>query len=382
MTRRILKTKLCDMLGIEYPILSAGMGPNLIGEETGANVDLVVAVSEAGGLGVLGASGYNVEELRQVIRKVKSRTGKPFGVDLLLPKNIADIGDMGREPEVTLDEFIRSFPKPYYDWVQKVKRDLRLPDVEMKVRTDLTPVRPLEAISACLEENVPLFCAGLGNPEFMIEEAHARGIKVLGLAGSTQTARSLVKSGVDLLVAQGHEAGGHTGKIGTMALVPSVLDAAGDIPVLAAGGIGDGRGIAASLVMGCSGVWIGTRFLATTESGARAMIKENILQAGEEDTVVSPMHTGKPCRSLTSRFHQVWQESQLPALPFPLQVLVASSLLSCFIKANMPDYVGGFAGQISGLIREIKPAAQVLQDMVAETVDILMHKMPGRVTVK
>jgi len=382
MTRPTLKTKLCDMLNIEYPILSAGMGPNLLGEDTGSNVDLVVAVSEAGGLGVLGTSGYNVEELRQVIREVKSRTSKPFGVDLLLPKNVADIGDVGNEPEVTLDEFVRSFPKPYYEWIQKVKKELDLPDVEMMVRTDLTPVRPLQAVQACLEENVPLFCAGLGDPGFMVEEAHVRGIKVLGLAGNTRTARSLVKSGVDLLVAQGHEAGGHTGKIGTMALLPSVLDVAGNVPVLAAGGIGDGRGIAAALAMGCSGVWIGTRFLATKESGARDMIKENILQAGEEDTVVSPMHTGKPCRALSSRFHLVWNESGLTALPFPLQVLVASCLLSCFIKANKADYVGGFAGQISGLIREIKPAGQVLREMVAETVDILTHKMPQRVIMQ
>ncbi len=383
MTRPILKTKLCDMLNIEYPILSAGMGPNLLGEETGSNVDLVVAVSEAGGLGVLGTSGYNVEELRQVIREVKSRTSKPFGVDLLLPKNVADIGDVGNTPEVTIDEFIRSFPKPYDDWVRKVKQDLNLPDVEMMVRTDLTPVRPLEAVRACLEENVPLFCAGLGDPGFMVEEARARGIKVLGLAGNTKTAISLAKSGVDLLVAQGHEAGGHTGKVGTMALLPSVLDAVGDnVPVLAAGGIGDGRGVAAALSMGCAGVWVGTRFLATKESGARDLIKENIVRAGADDTVVSPLHTGKPCRALTSRFHQVWNESGLTALPFPLQVIVASSLLSCFIKANKTDYVGGFAGQISGIIRDIKPAGDVLRDMVLETVDILTRKMPQNVTVR
>lgn len=213
----------------------------------------------------------------------------------------------------------------------------------------------------------------------MVEEAHASGMKVLGLAGHTKTARRLIESGVDLLVAQGHEAGGHTGKIGTMALLPSVLDAAGKIPVLAAGGIGDGRGIAASLAMGCAGVWIGTRFLATTESGARGMIKENIVRAGDDDTVVSNMHTGKPARAIASRFHKIWNESGLTALPFPLQVMIASCLLSCFIKANRADYVGGFAGQISGIIREIKPAGQVLEDMVQETVEILTRGIPQRI---
>ncbi|MBM3957923.1 MAG: nitronate monooxygenase, partial [Gemmatimonadetes bacterium] len=265
---RVLRTSLCDMLGIEYPVMSAGMGPNLLGEQTGAPVDLVVAVSEAGGLGVLGGSGYDIEELREAIREIKARTDKPFGVDLLLPKNIAGLDQMAMATEMPLDDILKALPQPYQDWIAKMKKEMNLPDVEIIVKTDTTTMRPQEAVAVCIEEKIPLFCAGLGNPGWMVEDAHANGVKVLAITGNVKNARRMVESGIDLLVAQGHEAGGHTGRIGTMALVPPCIDAAYPVPVLAAGGIADGRGLAAALAMGCVGVWIGTRFLATDEGGA------------------------------------------------------------------------------------------------------------------
>src|SRR4030042_103496 len=178
MGKRVLRTKLCDMLGIEYPILSAGMGPNLLGEETGAPVDLVVAVSDAGGLGVLGASGYNIEELRNAIHDIKSRTDKPYGVDLLLPKNIVEMEQAAGSDEVSIEQMLKTLPQSHQDWVKKMKADLNLPDVDIKIRMDSTTMRPSEAVKVCIEEKIPLFCAGLGNPGFMVEEAHANGIKV------------------------------------------------------------------------------------------------------------------------------------------------------------------------------------------------------------
>ncbi len=382
MGKRVLRTKLCDMLGIEYPILSAGMGPNLLGEETGAPVDLVVAVSEAGGLGVLGASGYSIGELREAIREIKARTDKPFGVDILLPKNIVDLPEAEGEGEVALSQLLGTLPQAHQDWIRKVKRDLNLPDVDVMVKMDSTTMRPREAIKVCLEERVPLFCAGLGNPGFMVEEAHAAGTKVLAITGNTKNARRMAEAGIDLLVAQGHEAGGHTGRIGTMALVPACIDAAHPVPVLAAGGIGDGRGLAAALAMGCVGVWVGTRFLATVEGGAPEVIKRNIVAATDEDTKVSTMFTGKTLRSITSKFHTLWEESGLDPLPFPLQVLVSSSLLAAFLKANREEYIGGFAGQVAGLIKDIKPAGQVLEEMVEEAADILTRRLPESVTVE
>jgi nitronate monooxygenase len=382
MAKRILRTELCDMLGIEYPILSAGMGPNLLGEETGAPVDLVVAVSEAGGLGVLGASGYNIGEMRQAIRDIKSRTDKPFGVDILLPKNIVQLESAAVDGEMPLSDLLKTIPQSHQDFIKKVKADMDLPDVEIMVKMNSTTMNPQGAVEAILEEDVPLFCAGLGDPGFMVEDAHARGVKVLAITGNTKNAKRMADSGIDLLVAQGHEAGGHTGRIGTMALVPPCIDAAYPVPVLAAGGIGDGRGLAAALAMGCVGIWVGTRFLATEEGGAPDTIKKHIIEATDEGTKVSTMFTGKTLRALKSQFHTMWEESGLEPLPFPLQILISSELLAAFLQSNKDEYIGGFAGQVSGLIKEIKPAGQVLEDMVEEAADILTKKLPESVTVE
>ena len=384
MGKRVLRTKLCDMLGIEYPIMSAGMGPNLLGEETGAPVDLVVAVSEAGGLGVLGGSGYDIAELRQALREIRAKTDKPYGVDLLLPKNVAGMDEMAASgvDEVRLADILQTLPQPYQDWVEKMRKDLDIPVVEIIVKTDTTTMRPQEAVQVCIEEKIPLFCAGLGNPGSMVEEAHANGVKVLAITGNVKNAKRMADAGIDLLVAQGHEAGGHTGRIGTMALVPPCIDAAYPVPVLAAGGIADGRGVAASLAMGCVGVWVGTRFLATTEGGAPDIIKQHIVEATDEDTLVSTMFTGKTLRSIKSRFHDAWDASGLTSLPFPLQIMISSALLSGFIQANIDDYIGGFAGQASGMIKEIKPAGEVLIDMVEEAADILSKGLPESVTVE
>ena len=384
MAKRTLKTKLCDMLGIEYPILSAGMGPTLLGEKTGAPVELVVAVSEAGGLGVLGGSGFNVEELRDAIRDIKAQTDKPFGVDLLLPQKLSMGGPLGsgEVKEMPLSEVLKEIPKPHLDWLNKIKEDLNLPDTNVMLKLNTTTMRPKESIQVCIEEKVPLFCAGLGNPGFMVEDAHAAGMKVLGITGNAKNAKRMAESGIDLLVAQGHEGGGHTGRIGTMALLPAAIDAASPVPVLAAGGIGDGRGVAASLAMGCIGVWVGTRFLATNEGGALDVNKQRILDSADEGTRVSTAYTGKTLRASSNKFHQLWDESGLDPLPFPTQVLISSTLLWGFVEANKVDYVGGLAGQISGIIHEIRPARQVLEDMVEEAVDILSRKLPETVIAK
>jgi NAD(P)H-dependent flavin oxidoreductase YrpB (nitropropane dioxygenase family) len=372
------------MLDIEYPILSAGMGPNLLGEETGAPVELVVAVSEAGGLGVLGASGYSIDELRQSIREIKEKTDKPYGVDLLLPKNLAGADELAGAgaADIPLSDILKTLPREYQDWIAKMRDDLGLAEVEIIVKSDNTTMRPKEAVQVCLEEKIPLFCSGLGNPGWMVEDAHANGVKVLAITGNTKNAKRMADAGIDLLVAQGHEAGGHTGRIGTMALVPPCIDAAYPVPVLAAGGIADGRGLAGALAMGCVGVWVGTRFLATTEGGAPDSIKQNIVEASDEDTRVSTMFTGKTLRSIYSRFHDAWNASGLEPLPFPMQIMISSTLLRAFIDQNIGDYIGGFAGQASALIHEIKPAGEVLADMVEQAADILTKKLPESVTVK
>ncbi len=384
MGRPVLRTKLCEMLGIEYPILSAGMGPTLIGETTGAPVELVVAVSEAGGMGILGGAGFTVDGLREAIREIKSKTDKPYGVDLLLPQKLDMGGGMGQQGvnELPLRTLLKTLPKPYQEWVQKIKEEMNLPEVEIMVRMNSTTMRPMEAIQVCIEERVPLFCAGLGNPGMMVDKAHAQGMKVLAITGNAKNARRLAQSGIDLLVAQGYEGGGHTGRIGTLALLPQAIDAAAPVPVLAAGGIGDGRGLAAALALGCQGVWVGTRFLATTEGGALEVNKRRILESTDEDTRVSQAYTGKTLRASYNKFHDLWDGAGLAPLPFPTQVLLSSALLASFIEAKKVEYVGGLAGQVSGLIKEIKPARQVLEEMVEDAVDIFTRKLPDAVTAK
>ena len=160
------------------------------------------------------------------------------------------------------------------------------------------------------------------------------------------------------------------------------IDAAAPKPVLGAGGIGDGRGIAASLAMGCAGVWIGTRFLATTEGGALDINKQKIIESTDEDTRVSRAYTGKTLRASYNKFHELWDSSGLGPVPFPMQVVISSALIAGFIEAGKTDYVGGLAGQVSGLIKEIKPAAQLLEELVEETVEILSRTLPETVTAK
>ena len=167
-----------------------------------------------------------------------------------------------------------------------------------------------------------------------------------------------------------------------MALLPQVIDVASPVPVLAAGGIGDGRGIAAALAMGCVGVWVGTRFLATDEAGALETNKQRILDSTDEGTRVSTAYTGKTLRASLNKFHRLWDESGLDPIPFPNQVLISSALLWSFLEGNKTDYVGGLAGQISGLIQDIKPARQVLEEMVEETVEILTRGLLEMVVAK
>ncbi|MBW2103525.1 MAG: nitronate monooxygenase [Deltaproteobacteria bacterium] len=384
MGKRVLRTKLCDMLGIEYPILSAGMGPSLVGESTGAPVELVVAVSEAGGLGVLGAAGYTVEELREKIREIKKLTDRPFGVDLLLPGQIVRAGDQdaGGGREIPLADLVKALPKEHYDWMMKVKEEMNLPDIEATYKPGSTVMRPHAAIQVCIEENVPLFCSGLGNPGFMVKDAHAAGMKVLGIAGNTRNARRIARAGADLVVAQGHEGGGHTGRIGSMALWPQAVDEAAPTPVLAAGGIGDGRGLVAAFAAGCVGVWVGTRFLASAEGGAMDIQKEAILKARDEDTRRTLLYTGKTSRAIFNKFHTLWDSSGLEPLPFPTQALFASAIVEMFNKARKKEYIAPFSGQVAGLIKEIKPAARILQDMVEEAADILTKRFPAGIVVK
>lgn len=367
MAKRTLRTELCDVLGIEYPIMLAGMGGI-------AGPALTAAVSNAGGLGVLGATGLTSEQVRSWIRETKRLTDKPFGVDLLLPV----MAESGTRQTMRIE-----LPAEHVAFVKRLKQELKVPDFDITRGSMLTVEEVGTVIDAILEEGVAVLAAGLGTPEGVTPRMHAAGIKVVSLVGNVRNARRVAERGADIVVAQGHEAGGHTGRIGTMALVPQVVDAVHPLPVVAAGGIGDGRGLVASLALGAVGVWVGSAFILTPEAFDIRPISssidhervsswhQNMISATEEDTIVSRTYTGKTARTLKNKFVELWAESGMSYLPMPLQGLLLANLMAGLRQAGMLDYLVNFAGQITGMLKETKPAEQIVDEMVAQANEIL-----------
>jgi NAD(P)H-dependent flavin oxidoreductase YrpB (nitropropane dioxygenase family) len=371
------------MLGIEHPILLAGMGSS-------SGPSLVAAVSNAGGLGVLGAAALSPDTVRRWIRKTKSLTDKPFGLDLILPH------EMGSSMTIPQD-FKEILPPDHVAFVEKLREELELPKVEAKRRwANLTMEVAREVVDICLDEGLVLFASGLGNPGWVVPKARERGMLVTGCVGNTKNAVRLQESGVDFVIAQGHEGGGHTGRIGTMALIPQVIDAVDPLPVVAAGGIVDGRGLAAALTLGAEGVWLGTAFLATAEANADALEEEEIyytpfwdktwkellIGAVDEDTKVSKIATGKTARYVRNKLIDYWDKSGVSYLPMPLQGLLVGDLFAAIAKSGKRELVSPYAGQGAGLIKKIRTPAEIIEDMVQGALEILSEKVPQRIGLK
>jgi enoyl-[acyl-carrier protein] reductase II len=309
-----VRTRLTDALQIEHPVMLAGMG--------GVSYHrLVAAVSDAGGFGCLGASAMAQDEMVQEIRGVKALTDKPFGVDLLtaLPEQM-------------------------------------LANIELVIR-----------------EGAQVFVAGLGVPRDVIELCHEHHVLVANMCGKVRHAVAAVEAGCDLVVAQGTEAGGHTGTVATMPLVPQMVDAVGDrVPVVAAGGIFDGRGLAAALALGADGVWIGTRFIATPEARATPGYKEALISTPEDGTVVSRAFTGKTLRAVRNKTTQHYEEHPEEVEPFPLQLMKAIQEGTLHLTGG--DEAAGVdperecypAGQGTGAIDDLVPAGELVRRFVAE----------------
>lgn len=222
-----------------------------------------------------------------------------------------------------------------------------------------------EQMEVVVEERVPVYAAGLGNPGPWMERMRENGTKVMAVIGSVKHALQVAASAVDVVVAQGHDGGGHNSPVGTMALIPQVVDAlAGRVPVLGAGGIADGRGVAAALMLGAEGAWIGTAFLATEEAGIHQFQKEALVESGDTDTVVSKSVTGKPARLVRNKWAQAWVDAGKEPLPMPYQSMISGPVLAAATQAERKDIAPGFAGQGLGLIRQIRPAREVLEDLV------------------
>ena len=322
----LLRTPLCDLLGIRYPICQAGMG-------WVARSELAAAVSEAGGLGVIAAAHGSPADLRAEIRRVRDRTDRPFGVDILFATTRGSGDEVDR------------FTDDVKGWI------------------DVT-----------LDERVPIVIAGLGNPGPVTAQAHAIGSKVMALCGNVKQARDHAASGVDVVIAQGHEAGGHTGRIGGLVLVPAVVDAVAPRPVLAAGGIADGRGLVAALALGAAGIWIGTRFIATPEAFGHANYKNRIVAIDEEGTVITRAASGKPCRVIRNSFTWEWEKRQDEIQPFPVQFERVGKPLAVRAREQGDIEHGSAAcGQSAGLIREIMPVRDVIARLVDEAEAVLAH---------
>lgn len=369
-----LRSRVSELLGIKYPILLAGMG--------GASVPrLAAAVSNAGGLGVLGAAACSPEQLREWIRETRSLTDKPFGVDTLLPASVR----RGSKPQSgggDLDamELLGEYKKFARDFMEReglkpTGTSSIVADAGSNKKSGERQDSPeffskefFEAqMEVVVEEKVAVYAAGLGNPGPWIDRLHANGTKVMAVVGAVKHAIQVVNSGIDLIVAQGHDGGGHNSPIGTMALLPQVVDAIGGrIPVLGAGGIGDGRGIAAAFMLGAEGAWIGTTFLATEEAGIEDFQKEVIVDSGDADTVVSRSVTGKPARIIRNKWSQAWVEAKKEPLPMPFQSMIAGPVLASAMAGKRKDIAPGFAGQGMGLVKSVLPAAEVMKNLVAE----------------
>ncbi len=361
-----IRTRICDLLEIEHPILLAGMG--------GASTpELAAAVSNAGGLGVLGAAACGPRQLREWIQRTRALTDKPFGVDTLLPASVRrqaqlDSSSDGPKPADLLPE-LKAFAAEFMAeaGLEKIERA----ESQAVQEPDGPPIFTTEFFDAqmevIIEERVPLYVSGLGNPGPWMERLKANGTKVGAVVGKVKHAVQVMQSGIDFIVAQGHDGGGHNSPIGTIALVPQVVDAVGDLPVLGAGGITDGRGVAAAIMLGAEGAWVGSAFLASDEAGIHDFQKEAIVAASEDGTVVSRTVTGKPARIIRSLWTDVWVREDKEPLPMPYQGAISGPVLAAANRDGRGDVNPGFAGQGIGMIKAVRPAAEILAGIVDGT---------------
>ncbi|CAB4747930.1 MAG: nitronate monooxygenase [Actinobacteria bacterium] len=362
-----MPTPICEQLGIEFPIFAFSHCR-----------DVVAAVTNAGGFGVLGALAYEPERLEIELNWIDEHVkGKPYGVDFAMP---AKYVGKGGGAEATPEYLLTLIPQGHRDWVHKLLDDAgipRLPD-DAELRTPKAAGLNVDAegpgqLEVTLNHaNVKMVVNALGPPpKYVLDQCHERGILVGGLVGSRQHAERQVAQGVDVIVAQGTEAGGHCGEISTMVLVPQVVDAVGpNVPVLAAGGIADGRQMAAALALGAQGVWTGSMWLLTTEADMSPEVTENLLAASSRDFVRARFMTGKPARQLRTKWIEAWESPGAPEpLPMPLQGLLYGEAAARFSRVHSKEFGGYPAGQIIGSLDKVRPAKDMVLDMVESWIE-------------
>ena len=367
-----MKTAATEMFGIDLPIFAFSHCR-----------DVVAAVSKAGGLGVLGAVTHTEEQLAIDLEWIEAELGgRPYGVDVIVPA-----WTVGADAILTIADVEAMIPQAHRDFLSDMMERYAVPPLPESGATGRFGLRSEQAapfspeqvgaqLDVALSYDAALYVNALGPPPgFMIEKVKKSGRLIGALAGKVQHAVRHVNAGVDLIIAQGAEAGGHTGEIGTMVLVPEVVDAV-DVPVLGAGGIGNGRQMAAAMALGASGVWCGSVWLTTVEAETNPVVKDKFLAATADDTIRSRSLTGKPARQLKSAWTEEWDDPSTPEpLGMPLQPILVDDAVVRIDRAahnqgsGAEKLINYFVGQVVGSMNETKPTAQVVFEMIEEFID-------------
>ena len=363
-----MRTKLARDLGLEFPIFAF----------THCR-DVAAAVSKAGGLGVLGVAGHSVENLRMELDWIENEVGdKPYGVDLLLPTKFVG-SESGGLSVSQLDALV---PETHRRFVNDLLEKYGVPPLpeEKSVRPGFVVgyEQMREVIELVFSRRIRLIASALGPPPpWMIERGREKGVLVAALAGTVDHALRHKEAGVDIVVAQGYEAGGHTGEIATMVLVPEVVDAVAPLPVLAAGGIASGRQLTAALALGAQGVWMGSAWLTTEEAETHPVVKEKFLKASSRDTVRSRSLTGKPARQLRSAWTEAWSDPANPSpLPMPLQPILVREAQERIQRTahkspGAQQLINYFVGQVVGSMNQVKSVRGVIEELVEGYADTM-----------
>jgi nitronate monooxygenase len=375
----IEENSLCKLLNIKHPIIQAGMG----GGHT--TPELVSAVSNAGGLGVLGAVRMTSDQLLTTIKKIKEKTMEPFGVNIWIgPSIINNKNQNERSVQQFLNDKIRKpLDIPLKHEISDERQETN--KNQNNIQNSSFESKYNEQIKIILEEEVPVASFAMGDPVKYIDKIHAKGIKVMSMVTNVEDAITLAKNGSDIIMTQGVEAGGHRSVfnnnfndkdiplIGTMSLVPQVVDnLRKEIkdksipPVVAAGGISDGRGLVAALALGAEGVAIGTRFLVSKESGTFEGYKEQLLSANETDTIITKVFTGLHARVLRNRFLDEYTKSDSEPLRWPLQYVVTEDIYSNAQSKNNPEFYLLYSGQGLRMIKASQSAEEIIKEIIKE----------------
>ena len=348
-----LQTRLSRKLGLECPIFGFTH-----------SAPVVVAVCAAGGFGVLGATRHTPEEIEYELAWIRERVGKrPFGVNLVLPDGMPEDNDRAAieaKLPATHREFVRGIYEKY-----AIPAATKPGERSRFVRSTEVAEQQLESV---LRSDVNLLACGIGSPVEVIERAKAAGKLVLALVGSPKHAKRALAKPIDILVAQGYDAGAHTGVIGTFSLVPQIVDLAGNVPVLAAGGVATGRHINAALAMGAEGVWMGTAWLTTKEHEMPDLLRQKLLQAGSDDTIISRADSGKTLRQIRSAWSEEWSSPGAPIpLKMPYQDILVGDLLGAIDEHLVAPLMHSPAGQSIGYFNELSTVGEVMEKLLRES---------------